>query len=632
MAIINRTMKFQTKIFFGFGGVIVILLIIAANGYYSLHRIHDLAEETEHFNRDNAFLLAKEIDHLQWMAKVNDLFLRDSGEKLAVETDDHNCNFGKWLYGEDSKIMGAKDAEHAGLIDSIREPHRLLHESAVEIGAKYISFDSSLDGLLAERWIDHLRWNNELSNSLLTEKKFTGGLDPDQCAFGKWFHAYQASDPVFASLLQKWENPHKRLHESARKIVTAMEQGDPEGARGIYRDETMPALAELAGDYQETMAWIDKQVAGQREAKRIYTDKATLAMQEVEKIMGVLRRHATEDAQSSTGLLNGKIDNVISVTSALSLAGIFFACIFAVTVCYGVGRSLRGISTRMGRGADGVRQAAQQIAAFSQSMAEGATEQAASLVETSASMEEMGSMSSRNAENATHAHALMGRAKEVAGQARHSMDELTGAMQDISSASRETSKIIKTIDEIAFQTNLLALNAAVEAARAGEAGAGFAVVAAEVRNLAMRAAEAAKNTAVLIENTVKKIGDGSQLAGKTGEEFIQVVDSIGKVGSLLAEIMAASNEQAKGVEEISAAVAEMDGVVNQNAASSEQSASASEELSQQSQSLYDLVEELRRMVGKGGEDDSLDGSAPEQEEMKGMPKVLMRLPQVPERP
>jgi methyl-accepting chemotaxis protein len=206
---------------------------------------------------------------------------------------------------------------------------------------------------------------------------------------------------------------------------------------------------------------------------------------------------------------------------------------------------------------------------------------------------------------------------------------LTGAMHDISSASRETSKIVKTIDEIAFQTNLLALNAAVEAARAGEAGAGFAVVAAEVRNLAMRAAEAAKNTALLIENTVKKVGDGSQLAGKTGEEFIQVVDSIGKVGSLLAEIMAASNEQAKGVEEISSAVAEMDSVVNQNAASSEQSAAASEELSRQSQSLFDLVEELRRMVGQGREDESLE--EPEQEQVKMRPKVLVPLPQVPER-
>ena len=211
------------------------------------------------------------------------------------------------------------------------------------------------------------------------------------------------------------------------------------------------------------------------------------------------------------------------------------------------------------------------------------------------------------------------------------MDELTGAMHDISSASRETSKIVKTIDEIAFQTNLLALNAAVEAARAGEAGAGFAVVAAEVRNLAMRAAEAAKNTAVLIENTVKKVGDGSQLAGKTGEEFIQVVDSIGKVGSLLAEIMAASNEQAKGVEEISSAVAEMDCVVNQNAASSEQSASASEELSRQSQSLYDLVAELSRMVGKGREDDGNEDSSPEPADMKRLPKVLMPLPQAPER-
>ncbi|MEW6518234.1 MAG: methyl-accepting chemotaxis protein [Thermodesulfobacteriota bacterium] len=626
MAMSSVTMRFQTKIFSGFGGVIVILLVIAGYGYYSLHHIHDLAQHTEIYNRDNAFLLAKDIDHLQWMARVNDLFLQDGDEKLAVETDDHNCNFGKWLYGEEAKIMAAKDAEHAALIDAIREPHRQLHASAVEIGEKYVSFDSSLDGLLAERWIDHLRWNNELSNSLLTGGRFSGGLDPDQCTFGQWYHAYQASDATFAALLQKWEKPHVRLHESARRIVAAMEQGDLEEARRIYGEETTPALAELAGHYQETMAWIDQQLAGQKEARRIYAERTTLAMQEVEKIMAVLRRHATEDAQSANGQLNRQIDDVISVTSALSLAGIFFACVFAFLVCYGVGRSLRSISSRMGRGADLVRGTARQIAAFSQDMASGATQQTACLEQTSASMEEMGSMSSRNAENATQAHALMEQAKKVAGQARYSMDELTGAMQDISRASRETSKIVKTIDEIAFQTNLLALNAAVEAARAGEAGAGFAVVAAEVRNLAMRAAEAAKNTAILIENTVKKVGDGSQLAGKTGEEFIQVVDSIGKVGTLLAEIMAASKEQAKGVEEIGSAVCEMDSVVNQNAASSEQSAAASEELRQQSQSLYELVEELRRMVGRDREEDRKGSEAPEQADMKGMSTVMIPLP------
>jgi len=251
-----------------------------------------------------------------------------------------------------------------------------------------------------------------------------------------------------------------------------------------------------------------------------------------------------------------------------------------------------------------VAAAADQVASASQSLAQGTSEQATTLEETSSSATEITAITRKNAENTKSVNGLMTETGQLVTAANHNLEEMIRSMQEINSSSEKISKIIRVIDEIAFQTNILALNAAVEAARAGEAGMGFAVVADEVRNLAHRSAQAAKDTAALIEESIGKSNEGSRKLDLVAKSIQQITGSASEVKTLVDEVDVGSQEQSRGIEQISLAVGQMEKVTQRNAANAEESAAASEELASQARSLYQSVERLRQISG-GGERESV---------------------------
>jgi uncharacterized protein Yka (UPF0111/DUF47 family) len=310
----------------------------------------------------------------------------------------------------------------------------------------------------------------------------------------------------------------------------------------------------------------------------------------------LLARHGSQVTGDSAGQAAEQLRQFGNALGAASVASLLLGVALTFLISLNVTRALGKIVRELAEVAHQVAGGASEISGSAETLAQGASRQAASLEETSSSSEEINSMASQNAQNSKSAADNVVEASQRIGEANRNLEQMVASMNEINASSDQISKIIKVIDEIAFQTNILALNAAVEAARAGQAGLGFAVVADEVRNLAQRCAQAARDTAALIEESIAKSNDGKAKLDRVSAAVQSITESAGKAKTLVDEVKLGSEEQARGIEQISKAITQIQDVTQSTAAQAEKSAAASRELSTHAQAINLVVLRLGAMV------------------------------------
>ncbi len=565
------TSELDRKTSLGYSIILLMMIIIGISGYLSLNKVIDGMENYASGRRikDIIYHVKEEIDlyianeynegrHIQAEAKKKALWyiaasLNALGEmENSLTSNDFNIKLRKAL--KETSDLKKNFGQYAKLSEQKQSLELIIGRTLDKIIKIIKTGEFGIDDMVNSWMILHTGVDNYMSRN--SEKRWKI-LEKSLVDFGKtanrWRFLVDSSAqllPISKNILMQFEIIEKNLRKYHKK---AFQQDKYKTLINLGKTRINNLLADL-GHITITQ------------------------MKEIEK--------------------RSKLTIIICI-----IGSVLFGTFFFLLAIRSMKRRIQGVIDGIFEGMGQVTMTSNQVSDASQKLAAHSSQHAAALEEISSSLEENASITEQNAQNAIKTDDHTKKSTEIMENVKKSLMELTDSMIEITSSSERTSKIIKTIDEIAFQTNLLALNAAVEAARAGEAGAGFAVVADEVRNLAMRAAEAAKSTAAIIQDTVNKVHRGSKLVRSSNEAFTQLTENSSKIAELVGKIALASKDQAKQIRQLNTTLFQMDEITQDNAASSEELASISEEMAAQAEQMKSYIATLAHMI-KGSSETS----------------------------
>ena len=591
-----KDLKLGKKFFLSFGLIIILLVVVAFWAINGIGGIVGNAEEVIEGNKLRTDLEHKYVQHLLWASEVNKLLTDDRVTKLNVQTDPHQCAFGQWYYGEGRKHAETLAPELKVLFDKIEKPHTQMHKSAIKIDEVFYQADAALGAKLREVKSDHLLWAHAIKDALLQKKNVLNvQTDPQKCKFGLWLNSEEViqmrkDNPELSRLLDKIDDPHKKVHTSAIQIKNYLAQGNITAAFNHFNNSTKNYALATLNLIDDVVEWNDKNLDGMNKANNIYHNETMIYLTQVgdlfEQIIESSKDYILTDElmiqQAGTTRMGVIIFSIIALILAIIMAIVITNGIvkpvkkgvdFAIAISQGnllttidvdqkdeIGQltealnamveNLKNVIANVHGGAEQIAAASEESSSSSQEMSEGANEQASSLEEVSATMEEMTANMQQSASNSQQTEII---ALKAAQDIKVGSDAVNNTVESMKIIADK----ISIISEIANQTNMLALNAAVEAARAGKKGKGFAVVATEVKNLAERSAKAA-------EEIDKVSADSVLVAENAGKMLVDIVPGIEKTSVLVAEITSAIAEQSASSEQISNSIDEMNKVTQQN--------------------------------------------------------------------